>query len=83
MENGGFLYIDPLKQGLKLKNNICRSSLPIMFLYIDPLKQGLKHNLIPDNIYPMIVFLYIDPLKQGLKHIIVITIININSSFYT
>jgi len=37
-----FLYIDPLKQGLKLYiffNHL--ENLP-QFLYIDPLKQGLK-----------------------------------------
>jgi len=37
-----FLYIDPLKQGLKRFNIIIASSY-LLFLYIDPLKQGLKH----------------------------------------
>ena len=38
-----FLYIDPLKQGLKhdVRNGL--SSYYLQFLYIDPLKQGLKH----------------------------------------
>ncbi len=37
-----FLYIDPLKQGLKQKIFIERWVADQMFLYIDPLKQGLK-----------------------------------------
>ncbi len=37
-----FLYIDPLKQGLKLKELITIKDYPVRFLYIDPLKQGLK-----------------------------------------
>ena len=39
-----FLYIDPLKQGLKptISPEVCRH--PALFLYIDPLKQGLKLN---------------------------------------
>ncbi len=40
-----FLYIDPIKQGLK--HFSCSSSKPISikFLYIDPIKQGLKREL--------------------------------------
>jgi len=37
-----FLYIDPLKQGLKLINEIQDFTEQFWFLYIDPLKQGLK-----------------------------------------
>ena len=37
-----FLYIDPLKQGLKPRFIRMNSSSYKMFLYIDPLKQGLK-----------------------------------------
>jgi len=37
-----FLYIDPLKQGLKLEMTVGYSGNGIEFLYIDPLKQGLK-----------------------------------------
>jgi len=37
-----FLYIDPLKQGLKRKRIISLIPKHNMFLYIDPLKQGLK-----------------------------------------
>mgnify|MGYP000994648182 CR=1 FL=1 len=40
-----FLYIDPLKQGLKRKRIISLIPKHNMFLYIDPLKQGLKHDL--------------------------------------
>ncbi len=38
----GFLYIDPLKQGLKLTQGDVTMNELDMFLYIDPLKQGLK-----------------------------------------
>jgi len=37
-----FLYIDPLKQGLKRDNFNQNWAKPVRFLYIDPLKQGLK-----------------------------------------
>jgi len=37
-----FLYIDPLKQGLKLKIIVNHFPTFSQFLYIDPLKQGLK-----------------------------------------
>jgi len=37
-----FLYIDPLKQGLKQQYQDIQSALKELFLYIDPLKQGLK-----------------------------------------
>ena len=61
-----FLYIDPLKQGLKLKQS-ATDEIEIMFLYIDPLKQGLKRRKKPRSSKSKIQFLYIDPLKQGLK----------------
>ncbi len=38
-----FLYIDPLKQGLKQEEAKPEPAKKVMFLYIDPLKQGLKH----------------------------------------
>jgi len=61
-----FLYIDPLKQGLK-RMTLQQALQQKQFLYIDPLKQGLKpHKFTNDNIY-YYQFLYIDPLKQGLK----------------
>jgi len=37
-----FLYIDPLKQGLKHENKQPTEVAQALFLYIDPLKQGLK-----------------------------------------
>jgi len=37
-----FLYIDPLKQGLKLLILFWARIVTEWFLYIDPLKQGLK-----------------------------------------
>ncbi len=37
-----FLYIDPLKQGLKLTEPVFHCETSGLFLYIDPLKQGLK-----------------------------------------
>jgi len=37
-----FLYIVPLKQGLKPPEMI-RKARTLLFLYIVPLKQGLKH----------------------------------------
>jgi len=37
-----FLYIDPLKQGLKLQHYCADNVYRAVFLYIDPLKQGLK-----------------------------------------
>ena len=40
-----FLYIDPLKQGLK-QGSAKTSQIRRKFLYIDPLKQGLKLRII-------------------------------------
>ena len=37
-----FLYIDPLKQGLKHYASRIKVQYGFRFLYIDPLKQGLK-----------------------------------------
>ncbi len=42
MFNKMFLYIDPLKQGLKQEPNAYQNWMRLSFLYIDPLKQGLK-----------------------------------------
>ncbi len=63
-----FLYIDPLKQGLKLSVSSYIYINLEKFLYIDPLKQGLKHTSYGLDTFNIIKFLYIDPLKQGLKH---------------
>ncbi len=40
--NIGFLYIVPLKQGLKPIHTIISVCCWLLFLYIVPLKQGLK-----------------------------------------
>ncbi len=37
-----FLYIDPIKQGLKHKDKNVIDYIDKKFLYIDPIKQGLK-----------------------------------------
>jgi len=37
-----FLYIVPLKQGLKLGETFTDAGVDELFLYIVPLKQGLK-----------------------------------------
>ena len=42
-KTSSFLYIDPLKQGLKPGLFSKRDRKGNKFLYIDPLKQGLKH----------------------------------------
>ena len=66
MVGSWFLYIDPLKQGLKLIFSDLNIIPEKKFLYIDPLKQGLKLNAVA-GFNPSDSFLYIDPLKQGLK----------------
>ncbi len=43
--NTRFLYIDPLKQGLKHRMWEELYYSAEKFLYIDPLKQGLKPNM--------------------------------------
>ena len=50
-----FLYIDPLKQGLKQGNGISRYS-GLWFLYIDPLKQGLKPYITAELMSPRFSF---------------------------
>ena len=40
-----FLYIDPIKQGLKQEERWRIGTAEIKFLYIDPIKQGLKRNM--------------------------------------
>jgi len=64
-----FLYIVPLKQGLKLVVDLMGTEgLKKEFLYIVPLKQGLKRCDMWSFNPRTESFLYIDPLKQGLKH---------------
>jgi len=77
-----FLYIDPLKQGLKRFNIIIASSY-LLFLYIDPLKQGLKQFFPVNEEGLEKLFLYIDPLKQGLKLKVFNFTTTQNCCFYT
>jgi len=43
-----FLYIDPIKQGLKHISQAIAQILPPVFLYIDPIKQGLKQKFLKE-----------------------------------
>ena len=77
-----FLYIVPLKQGLKHNTDKPKEKPKKAFLYIVPLKQGLK--LLTGEIYALnLLFLYIVPLKQGLKQEIQEDNLKDNSCFYT
>jgi len=54
-----FLYIDPLKQGLKQSQWEKMANVFNMFLYIDPLKQGLKQNIVLSSLYSLMnVFIH-------------------------
>ncbi len=54
-----FLYIDPLKQGLKRKKSYKEGiTLFYGFLYIDPLKQGLKLNDFTYFLHQFSVFIH-------------------------
>ena len=53
-----FLYIVPLKQGLKHADRNLTSAFVVMFLYIVPLKQGLKHNRGVCYRFPIPVFIH-------------------------
>ena len=64
--NKQFLYIDPLKQGLKHRNSIWLVLAQIVFIH-----RSIKTRIETRGVEPQslsdILFLYIDPLKQGLK----------------
>ncbi len=77
-----FLYIDPIKQGLKPYFSNLKTEFFFRFLYIDPIKQGLKHTLFSTS-DSVKLFLYIDPIKQGLKHFGFSIAIRRPDSFYT
>jgi len=62
-----FLYIVPLKQGLKREFIPQFHFFQCRFLYIVPLKQGLKPKKNKRSKQNETKFLYIVPLKQGLK----------------
>ena len=53
-----FLYIDPLKQGLKQNSSMIEELVKYRFLYIDPLKQGLKPEQTIEPIDKMTVFIH-------------------------
>ncbi len=63
-----FLYIDPLKQGLKLSQVFNPIRCGRVFIHrsiktrIETARDTISHR-------SMVAFLYIDPIKQGLKHI--------------
>ena len=81
--NSQFLYIVPLKQGLKLTYLADQQFSRLWFLYIVPLKQGLKLQSFQGIEDLSKLFLYIVPLKQGLKRGDVIKYEAIFNSFYT
>ena len=61
-----FLYIDPLKQGLKLKYGSMFIAIVIVFIHRS-IKTRIETSLKFAFLRGQIWFLYIDPLKQGLK----------------
>jgi len=63
----GFLYIDPLKQGLKLLLQILYRAFIAVFIHRS-IKTRIETHRISQNNATDSGFLYIDPLKQGLKH---------------
>ena len=77
-----FLYIDPLKQGLKLFIFFFRKLAPVVFIH-----RSIKTRIETiDSGYPIVnanEFLYIDPLKQGLKLVTSIITCFPIKSFYT
>jgi len=72
-KNGGnkFLYIDPLKQGLKLKHisHICDRTCVFIHRSIKTRIETYGLKFFQDG---KLMFLYIDPLKQGLKLIAIL-----------
>ena len=78
-----FLYIDPLKQGLKQYKKIGIGQ-PTQNVFIHrSIKTRIEtaFRLVEYEDYK--VFLYIDPLKQGLKHSISYRKYSGNKCFYT
>ena len=61
-----FLYIDPLKQGLKRKVIGDFQTLPKVFIH-GSIKTRIETDNSLHNLLCILLFLYIDPLKQGLK----------------
>jgi len=65
-----FLYIDPLKQGLKQIYEGNRMEIIHVFIHRS-IKTRIETIWIDLAVQAILVFLYIDPLKQGLKHIFI------------
>ena len=63
-----FLYIDPLKQGLKLRKYEEIESKMYVFIHRS-IKTRIETKYYDNGFFVNKQFLYIDPLKQGLKHI--------------
>ncbi len=61
-----FLYIDPLKQGLKQEKDNYNNYIRIVFIHRS-IKTRIETERDPSQRYSTGLFLYIDPLKQGLK----------------
>ena len=61
-----FLYIDPLKQGLKLWDANVWPSPSMVFIHRS-IKTRIETSRAKINMQNNDLFLYIDPLKQGLK----------------
>ncbi len=65
-----FLYIDPLKQGLKRELKVFLNTRIKPFLYIDPLKQGLKPDAMSYGLIRCTVFIH-RSIKTRIETIIV------------
>jgi len=61
-----FLYIDPLKQGLKQMFKAMRKSGKYVFIHRS-IKTRIETTKQTSQVKDETWFLYIDPLKQGLK----------------
>jgi len=62
-----FLYIDPLKQGLKRIDDFCKGmTIEKVFIHRS-IKTRIETVSRGNNTFLILPFLYIDPLKQGLK----------------
>jgi len=66
LKDDEFLYIDPLKQGLKLSTSEELNKLHNVFIHRSIKTRIETLKLKPLTSFPR-EFLYIDPLKQGLK----------------
>ena len=67
-KSASFLYIDPLKQGLKPSVMGVKSVAEQVFIHRS-IKTRIETCELTSDINIQDGFLYIDPLKQGLKHL--------------